>query len=194
MYVTYPYAWTVNFKLCIDAQTKTYQPPIPKASQASAWSHMYIGHLMCKTEGSPIGLAKNFKGWMAEKTLGKSCRFRTSGSIFSSRSTRSRFGSASNSLWMEIHWFSIGFIEILKLWTNHKFGNALNSLGFSTNMSWAFLSAFQNLLFSLGFIKMLNSWTKHKFSNAKKHMVLLKFYIHLFLRWNPWPQENNEIH
>ena len=93
--ITYPYAWTVNFKICIDVQLRTYQPPIPKTSQASAWSHMYIGHLMCKTEGSPIGLGKNFECWMVGKTLGKSGRFRTSGSTFWSRSTGSRFGSVS---------------------------------------------------------------------------------------------------
>ena len=40
--------------------TVTYQPPIPKTSQASAWSYMYIGRWMCKTEGSPTGLGKNF--------------------------------------------------------------------------------------------------------------------------------------
>ena len=43
-----------------DAQLGTYQPPIPNSSQASAWSYMYIGRWMRKTEGSPTGLGKNF--------------------------------------------------------------------------------------------------------------------------------------
>ena len=67
---------------------------------------------------------------------------------------------------MENHVFSLGFIESLNSRTNHKFRNALNPLRFSTNMPWAFLSAFQNHWFSLGFIEMLNSWTNHKFRNA----------------------------
>ena len=65
--ITYHCAWTVNFKICLDAQLGTYQPSIPKTSQASAWSYMYIGRWMCKTEGSPTGLGKNFEGWIAEK-------------------------------------------------------------------------------------------------------------------------------
>ena len=40
---------------------------------------------------------------MAEESLGQSDRFRTSGSIFWARSTRSRFGSASNWLQMINH-------------------------------------------------------------------------------------------
>ena len=65
--IAYPYAWTVNFEICLDAQLRTYQPPIPKPSQASAWPYMYIGHWVCKTEGSPTGFARISKGWMAEK-------------------------------------------------------------------------------------------------------------------------------
>ena len=65
--IAYPYAWTVNLKIWSYAQLRTYQPPIPKPSQASAWPYMYIGHWVCKTEGSPTGFARISKGWMAEK-------------------------------------------------------------------------------------------------------------------------------
>ena len=49
-----------------DAQLGTYQPPIPNSSQASAWSYMYIGRWIRKTEGSPTGFGWNFgrlNGW-----------------------------------------------------------------------------------------------------------------------------------
>ena len=59
--VTYPYAWTVNFEICLELQLRTYQPPIPKTSQASAWSYKYIGRCMFKTEGSLTGFGKNFR-------------------------------------------------------------------------------------------------------------------------------------
>ena len=58
--ITYPYAWTVNFEMCLEMQLRTYQPPIPKTSQASAWCYKYIGRWMCKTEGDPTGLGENF--------------------------------------------------------------------------------------------------------------------------------------
>ena len=58
--ITYPYAWTVNFEMCLEVQLRTYQPPIPKASQASAWCYRYIGRWMCKAEGSLTGLGENF--------------------------------------------------------------------------------------------------------------------------------------
>ena len=58
--IAYPYAWTVNFETCIDVQLTTHQPPIPKTSQAAAWSHRYIGYWMDKTEGSLIGFIANF--------------------------------------------------------------------------------------------------------------------------------------
>ena len=54
--ITYPYAWTVNFEMRLEMQLRTYQPPIPNTSQASAWCYKYIGRWMCKTEGSPTGL------------------------------------------------------------------------------------------------------------------------------------------
>ena len=60
--ITYPYAWTVNFEMRLEMQLRTYQPPIPNTSQASAWCYKYIGRWMCKTEGSPTGLGKNFEG------------------------------------------------------------------------------------------------------------------------------------
>ena len=61
--IAYPYAWTVNFEICFDVQLTRHQPPIPKASQAAAWSHRYIGYWMGKTEGSPIGLWRKFGRW-----------------------------------------------------------------------------------------------------------------------------------
>ena len=63
----YPYAWTVNFEICIDVQLRTYQPPISKASLTSAWCYKYIGRWIKKSEGSAIGFGRNFKGWMADK-------------------------------------------------------------------------------------------------------------------------------
>ena len=59
--ITYPYAWTVNFEMRLEVQLRTYQPQIPKTSQASAWCYKYIGRWMCKTEGSPTGLGNNFE-------------------------------------------------------------------------------------------------------------------------------------
>ena len=35
---------------------------------------------------------------------------------------------------IENHWNFMGFIEILKYWTNHEFKKAWNSCGFSTKM------------------------------------------------------------
>ena len=64
--ITYPYAWTVNFKICLDVQLRTRQVPIPKTSQAAAWRHRYIGHWMRKTEGSLAWIMKEFRtlnGW-----------------------------------------------------------------------------------------------------------------------------------
>ena len=55
-----------KFQKLFHAQLGTYQPPIPNSAQASAWSHMYIGRWMRKTEGFPTGLGKNFgrlNGW-----------------------------------------------------------------------------------------------------------------------------------
>ena len=124
--ITYPYAWTVNFEMRFEMQLRTYQPPIPNTSQTSAWSYKYNGRWMGKTESSPTGLRKNFgrlNCW--KKNLSKSIRFRTSGNTFWSWSTGSWFGSLSNSLQMEIHWFSIGFIDILKYWINHEFTKPL---------------------------------------------------------------------
>ena len=87
---------------------------------ASAWSCMYIGRWMCKTEGSPTGLGKKFvrlNGW---KSLDNSGRVRTSGNSFWSRSTRSRFGSSERTKITEIpvvlytfwNWTSSGHTKI----------------------------------------------------------------------------------
>jgi len=51
---------------------------------------------MCNTEGYPNGLKENFGMMKAEKSLGKSGWFGTSGNTRWSRSTRSQFGSFSN--------------------------------------------------------------------------------------------------
>ena len=77
--IAYPYAgyaWTENFEMRLEMQFRSYQPPIPTTSQASAWSYKYIGRWMGKTEGSSAWLGENFgrlNGWT--KTLGTSCRF-----------------------------------------------------------------------------------------------------------------------
>ena len=49
-----------KFQNMFDAQLGTYQPPMPNSPQASAWSYMYIGRRVRKTEGSPTGLGQNF--------------------------------------------------------------------------------------------------------------------------------------
>ena len=64
-------AWTVNFEIRLEVQLRTYQPPIPKPSQASAWSYRYSGRWMCKPKvplvdynrisaSSPIRLGRDF--------------------------------------------------------------------------------------------------------------------------------------
>ena len=70
--IIYPYAWTVNFKICLDVQLRARQVPIPKTSQAAAWRHRHIGHWMRKTEGSLSWITKEFRrlnGW--KKPLAK---------------------------------------------------------------------------------------------------------------------------
>ena len=81
--IAYPYAWTVNFEICIDVQLTTPQPPISKTSQAAAWSHRYIGYWMGKTEGSPIGFIAIFwrlKSWTIP--LAKVVDFERLGALF----------------------------------------------------------------------------------------------------------------
>ena len=95
MKISYPYGGTINFKICLDVQLTTHQPPMPNSSQTSAWSHRYIGRGSGKTEIPLLDSERISKDWMAEKTIGKSSRFRTSGSTFWSQTTRSRFGSYS---------------------------------------------------------------------------------------------------
>ena len=68
IYIPYciPLCLNRKFQNPFNAQLGTYQPPIPNSSQASALSYKYIGRLMRKIEGSPIGLGKNFgrlNGW-----------------------------------------------------------------------------------------------------------------------------------
>ena len=67
MLIVYPYAWTINFEICI----QEHQPPIPITFQAEAWSHWYIGYWDGKTEGSPIGFVSIFEDWRAEKVPGQ---------------------------------------------------------------------------------------------------------------------------
>ena len=93
MKISYPYGGTINFKICLDVQLTTHQPPMPNSSQPSAWSHRYIGRGSGKTEIPLLDPERISKDWMAEKTIGKSSRFRTSGSTFWSRRTRGRFDS-----------------------------------------------------------------------------------------------------
>ena len=72
--ITYPYGWTVNFEMCRNAgQSWAYQPPIPNSSQTSAWSHRYIGHWIGKTEDSPAGIRKNFRGLNGWKKPWQTC-------------------------------------------------------------------------------------------------------------------------
>jgi len=65
--ITYVIAWSntfvianlygrkVKFEMRFEMQLRTYQPPIPNASQASAWSYKYNGRWMDKTENSITG-------------------------------------------------------------------------------------------------------------------------------------------
>ena len=59
---SYPYDGTINFQICLDMQLTTHQPPMPNSSHTSAWSHRYIGRGNCKTEDSPTGFRKKFRG------------------------------------------------------------------------------------------------------------------------------------
>ena len=99
MKISYPYGGTINFKICLDVQLTTHQPPMPNSSQTSAWSHRYIGRGSGKTEIPLLDSERISENWMAEKTIGKSGRFRTSGSTFGSRSTGCRFGSYPAPIW-----------------------------------------------------------------------------------------------
>ena len=64
--ISYPYGGTINFQTCIEMQLRNHQPPIRRTSQAAAWTDRYIGYWGNETEGSPIGLRKNFEVRMAE--------------------------------------------------------------------------------------------------------------------------------
>ena len=90
--ITYPYAWTVNFEICLDVQLRTYQPLIPKTSQASAWCHRYIGYWMGKTEDPPTGSRKKSEGWMPAKIPSQKWSISYLWDTFWSRTTGSRFG------------------------------------------------------------------------------------------------------
>ena len=88
--LAYPYAWTLNFRNCIDLQLTTHQPPESFSS--------------CSLEPQVYRILKWWNGefpyWIRNHflrvrdlnfSLGKSGRFRTSGSTFWSRSTGGRF-------------------------------------------------------------------------------------------------------
>ena len=88
--IPYPYAWTLNFRNCIDLQLTTHQPPRNFSS--------------CSLEPQVYRILKWWNGefpyWIRNHflrvrdlnfSLGKSDRFRTSGSTFWSRSTGGRF-------------------------------------------------------------------------------------------------------
>ena len=69
----------------------SHQLPIPNIYQASAQSHRYIGRWAEKRKLPLLDLGRISKVEWLKKSLGKSGRFRTSGSTFWSRSTGSRF-------------------------------------------------------------------------------------------------------
>ena len=98
--------------ICLDAQLGTYQPPIPKTYQASAWSYLYIGRWMCKTECSPTGLGKKFVRSNSWKI------FRQKWSI-SYLWEHFLVPDHQIPIWLwwthQIHWNSIGFIGMLIL-------------------------------------------------------------------------------
>ena len=66
MKISYPYGGTINFKICLDVQLTTHQPPMPNSSQTSAWSHRYIGRGSGKTEIPLLDPERISKDWMAE--------------------------------------------------------------------------------------------------------------------------------
>ena len=64
--IAYTYMLGLSIPRCLQMQLRSYQPPIPKTSQASAWSYKNIWRWMGKTTGSPLGLGDNFgrkNGW-----------------------------------------------------------------------------------------------------------------------------------
>ena len=67
MKISYPYGGTINFKICLDVQLTTHQPPMPNSSQTSAWSHRYIGRGSGKTEIPLLDSERISEDWMAEK-------------------------------------------------------------------------------------------------------------------------------
>ena len=157
--ITYPYAWTVNFNICLDAQLGTHQPQIPKTTQASAWSYKYNGRWMGKTGSSPTGIRKNFgrlNGWkiprqkwsisyLWEHFLVPEHRIPIWLGFILGLHQWNTDGTHQN------HWSSLGVIDILKYWMNQNSQNHWNSLGFIVILkSWHHLK-FKNDANSLGF-------------------------------------------
>ena len=66
MKISYPYGGTINFKICLDVQLTTHQPPMPNSSQTSAWSHRYIGRRNGKTEIPLLDSERISKDWISK--------------------------------------------------------------------------------------------------------------------------------
>ena len=173
--ITYPYAWTVNFEICLDVQLRTYQPLIPKTSQASAWCHRYIGYWMGKTEDSPTGSRKKSEGWMPAKIPRQKWSISYLWEHFLVPDHRIPIwlvgGLADWLIGSLAHWLthqnqcnSLGFINILKFDIERTHQNHWNSLGFIDILKLDIEWTHQNHWNSIGFSDILQTWKYHEFT------------------------------
>ena len=82
---------------------------------------------------------------------------------------------------IRIHWFSLGFINILKSWTHLEFKNDWNSLGFSIKIENETDGIIQKWLYFLHYFKI--------FEVLKS--FLLKFHWFLLQKWATTPLTAN---
>ena len=170
--IAYPYAWTVNFEICIDVQLTTPQPPISKTSQAAAWSQRYIGCWVGKTEGSPIGfiaIVWSLKNWkfpwqkwsiwcLWEHFLVLEHRISIWLGFILGLHPWNIDGTHQNQV------KSNGFINILKSDIDGTHQNPWNSLGLIDILKSDIDGTHQNDWNFLGFIDILKYWMNHEFT------------------------------
>ena len=119
--ITYPYARTVNFEICIDVQLTTHQPLIAKASQAAAWSYRYNGNWVGKTEGSPSGFIQLFWRLKSRKNpLAKVVDFERLGALFGPGTPDPDFACSYYALLFGTYLQNIVFVILTcKFWIFH---------------------------------------------------------------------------
>ena len=139
--------------ICLDAQLGTYQPPIPKTYQASAWSYLYIGRWMCKTGGSPIWLGKKFvrlNGWKIPRQKW----------LISYLWEHVLVPEHQIPIWLYLthqnQWNSIGFINMLIHQLSLSSRNHWNSCGVIDMLIHGLSMGSRNHWYSLGFINILH--------------------------------------